>query len=261
MKPPNGETMASFIKDGIDTIAALAVKAAETKIFEVPQEPKHIYWVQDHQGHLARQIAEPAVRDHSFHSIASLASMSKDCHSVWYSRHGVVLVFDDKFRDVGTVKFALSPQMERLQSLANVTSAMNQKAIVSFLRVDMARCFPQHQGLVACLRNIKWTNKDEGASAVGQGKASLGRTIEQKVVGIDEIPEDVTFDVPVFHGYPWRAEVPCVLDCDAETRHFTVRPIFGSIESALRAAELCIQQDLLAALGAGSKIPVYYGTP
>lgn len=260
-KSSSGGYMDNGIAEAIKFIADLAEQAKRPRTVRNDSEPAHVYWLQQPTG-LTRIEAAPPPIAHEFYSIESLAGheAAKNGHSIWYSRTGVTMLFNAERRDQACIQFGVSPQLEKLCGMASAPARMDQKAILMFLRVDMAGCYPTHPGLVHTLRAVKWIKKEEGSSATSQGKASLGRSIEAAVTGIDDIPDELYFDLPVFAGYGYRAVVPCVLDATPDDQGFKIRPIAGSIEAAFCHAESMVGDDLRTALG-DSKVPVFYGTP
>ena len=259
-----------MLKEFIEAISQQAVKAAGVRVVTIPVEPGHRYATVDQSGCLEFHDAAPHPREHDVKDVAAIADLAAayiggvDINVViWYSRDGIVMLFnDDTRRDVATLTLEYSPQITSLQAMES-QKAMNQAAIVRLLRVVFRDCLSQAGNLIDILRKIKFRKNEAGGSDIAQGKSSIGRSIQAELSGEGVIPDEVILDVPVFLGQPWRASVLCVLEADPANECFTLMPMAGAIEQAIRSGEekMAIALDSALAATQASGVQRYYGTP
>lgn len=249
----------------LNGIVELARKAEAPKAFSPESEPGHVYFIRRADGELERREADPSDITASANDLDTVVRFLKDCGSqnaqIWYSREAVT-----GYRDISTrreyVSLTLnqSDQLNRLASLEAAVSKLKQKPMLDMLRIDLAGTLSREPDLIMRIREVKWKTTESGESASGQGRASIGKRIEAEVSNLADMKDKVFFDVPVFEGFHWRAEVPCAFDVNPEDQTFTIRPLAGAIEHAIREGEEQIQVALLGLLQAVDlKAPIYYG--
>lgn len=256
-----------MIEEAIQKICDLAVEANEPKEFHPQAEPPHVYFIQDKEGDFVRHDAEPMVRNHKALSIEALVDFAK-IHKdegapvvIWYSRNGVFAILNDASRrDRIALDLSYSEQFNYIKTPA---PQLNQKQMLIAFRIQLADCLGMHPSLIDMLRKVDWKRVEESSGEVRQGKVSLGKKLEANLSNLPGLPEEVTLDMPIFHGYSWRAQIRCAFEADAETISFCLRPLAGQLEAGIRQGEfsLLTTLDETLRIAEATSIPTYYGTP
>ncbi len=258
-----------MLKEFFDAIGQQAVKAAVPFHVQPLNEPAYFYYLRTADGTLERHEAKPSPRAHKTLDIASLVRFGAALDTgesspvLWYSRVGLVLIVDDATRrDRVSMSLEFSPQMLLLQSLERETKWYTQAQFLSLLRVKLGACLINHPALIPSLRKIKFRTSSEGGSEIVQAKASVGKSLSAELSGAEPIPEEVTLSVSIFNGRAEYSEIVCSLDVDPEKVTFSLTPLAGAVEDAIREGESQLRNVIASEMdGAQLDVPVYYGTP
>lgn len=252
----------------LDKIQGLVERAHGAQVVRPADEPKHVYWLQ-HAGTLERHTAAPEPRNHTVTSIDSLVveiEQAGEDATVWVSREGVTLLWDDDRRDKVRLPLSLSAQVLALGDMAK--AAYHQKDLVYLLRTTFRDCLELAGDLVEVLRRIRFSAHESADTSVQHGRTSIGKSLSAELTGTKTLPEYVTLNVPVFAQAGFRGvrvAVECSLEPDAATGTFKLAPIPGSLEHAVGAGERQLFGDITAAMAARggelANIPVLLGKP
>jgi hypothetical protein len=242
-----------------------AAKVKEPKLTPFDPTKDHVYI--DGEGDLKVMSRQASVRDHHAYDLETLARMAGEYSAVWYSRHAITLLCNDEDRrDRATLKLSPSKQIGVLTSLEN-GRAMSQRDLIFMLRSTFGDCLGPAGNLVELLRLVKFQIQETGESLVNRGKSSIGRQLSAELSAIDQLPERVTLNVPVFDKFltRYRANVVCILEPDEKTQSFQLLPMPGTIEAATQDAEQLLGNELRMLLESYPERPepppVYYGVP
>ena len=255
--------------DTLKLIQDTAAKAANNPIVTCDREPAHVYYTRDPDGGLTRAVADqpPAnTRVCDLATLAHIAAVSGEAEilDAWYTRKAVVLVAD---RDRHTLAFEPSPQFAALiQWSANTAGvSFTQADLIRLLRTTLADCYPSDPQFLANVRKLATSRAAKVNSEIQKGKVSLGKDIVAEMSGVDLIPDEVKFRVPVFAAAAlWvTADVRVCVEPDPEKERFTLTVIPGQVEHAWAKGEEWVAAKLrgeLAEAGA-TAVPVYFGSP
>jgi hypothetical protein len=165
------------LKEFVDRVAELAVKAAGPHIVKAPGEPDHVYLIQDENdnGALVKKYADPAPRKHVAGDLLALVDFAKEKQDiengslVWYNRNKVVCMLDDATRrDTLTLPLAFSRQILLLFGMEKDGSL-----------------FKQPQFLLLAARQFQELH---GALRVVGGPAAVSEIRQRPSRGIDRNP-------------------------------------------------------------------------
>lgn len=209
--------------------------------------------------------ADPPHRKHKPATIASIATYLEMCEQletvrVWYDRNGVIVILDNTAsrQNTLTMSLSLSPQFQRLQAMASHRKAMSQKETIQLVRLEFRDCAPGN--LADLFRQVKFSINTEGQTEVQKTKVSVGKSTLAAFHGMDALPDEVAFTVPVFDGkVNYREPVMVAIDPDPATQTFQLIPFPGEIEAALQRAEERLGAELRDKMPEG--VPVIFGTP
>lgn len=223
--------------------------------------PAHLPIIERRDGTIEHLELKPAPREHTAldtTAVIAFAKANPTC-SVWYSREGMTCLIDDATRrDKIVLSLKNSPQMEKLHELVSATGGLKQASMILMLRTTFGNC-EQSADLVKIFRSIKFTANGEYQSDLQHGKASVGESLRKQMSGTSEIPETVTFDVPVFNGgFGTQARIKLATDIDTENKTFKLIPMPMELEKAYRQSEKEMGEQLKREL---PSTPIYYGTP
>lgn len=279
--------------ESIEKIEHLTRQAEFAKrLVPAPTEPDGVYYVAGTDGTFRRvSPLKPAAR-HAAADLPTLAAVARAWDefkntvvAVWYDRDGVVAVCDqadieDAPRETCGLNLTPSPQLALLadwrkrQTWAGLD--LGQRELVQYLRTTLYGCWEgRHPGLLDAVRRLRTQKAADVVAEVQRGKASLGRSMTAEASGAGDIPEYVTFEVPVFAGAAVRAvaEVRVVLDPNPETEKFSVSVLPDDVERAFRRGEEATQALLDGLLARdpdadtesenapATVVPVYHGKP
>jgi hypothetical protein len=257
-----------MLKDALDRVVELARMSPMPTVVELAKEPPHRYGLAEN-GKLQIIDAAPLPRNHKLLSLEAVAdwavrflTAAEGPCVIWYSRKAVAVVEDLYRRDRGTYELRLSHPLLKLMALERQGAGMTQKAMVKFLRVDMAGCLGAAGNFLEQVRKVVFRTCGESAGLVQHGKASLGKSIMAELQGAEAVPELVVFDVPCFDNlYLPSQQVAVAVDIDAATETFSLTPLPGTIELALRAGEERIACRVAELLGEhmGGGVELSYG--
>lgn len=264
-----------MLSELLKAISEQAVKANGVQTVTPPVGSKLDYGIVLPDGSFEWVDADPDPRQHKVYDVPSLVAFAEQMKAakddeagacvLWYSRTGAVLIVDDTTRrDRVTLPLSASPQLTALAALeGDGNGKLDQTALVKLLRVSLAGCWNLSQpNLAKNISKLKFKRTEDGYSEVTQGKASLGKSLLAEMSGVDPIPEEVTFAVPVFSGHPWTATVACDLQVIADEGKFALTPLAGEIEKAVRLGESRLARDITAEMTERKlDIPLHYGTP
>jgi hypothetical protein len=134
---------------------------------------------------------------------------------------------------------------------------MSQADLIRYLRVSFHNCVPS--STVTLFRTLELKAANEARSHIGHGAESLGKSITAKVTGAAEIPDEITFTVPVWENYRPVREIRCVLDLDPHLMQFKLTPVASAIAQAQEALELTLLDYLKTELAQNTDA-IYRGT-
>jgi hypothetical protein len=212
--------------------------------------------------------ARPQIRKHQLMSIDDIGQFAKD-HAVgevkgvcFYNRDKIHYYIDDSTRlDCAAVALACSPSMIELMNLEEKRGAkITQRELIWSLRTVFKDRLTDGPKIITAIRNVKFDSETKKESEIQRGKASIGNSIQKQFVGLQELPEYITFRVPVWEGpIEHIADVECILDPDEQTGNFLLQPLPGAIEDVFTKAEQELGRRLAIALGEGHFL--YNGLP
>lgn len=260
-----------MLTEALQQLATQAVKAASPKVLTPEAEPKHHYAIVDPATGIKWFDAAPKPRGHASLSLEPIVVFATREDAVkpeiWYSRSGVtVFTKGEERRDQVALELKFSPQLETLAAWYRSRTPLSQQVLVSTLRTTFARCLGRAGDFLNIIRKVTFVNNAAGTGTIQHGKASIGRQIEQEVGGAAPIPENITFEVPVWDAHFRRIEpIDCAIEIDAANATFSIIPLPQSIEDAIANAEAALGDALVGLLqrddGGGAKVPIYYGRP
>lgn len=246
--------------------------APSRRIVVAPGEPEGVYYVVDDDGVMTRVTAQLPPLDHAADDLPTLTARAAkwnedrpDSVAVWYDRGSVVAVaaVDGVPPNTCTVSLEPSAQLAKLAEWRKAGRVLvSQKEFVLLLRTLLSGCWNQQPTLLDAVRRLRTQKAADVNSEVQRGRVSMGKTMLAEMSGVADIPERVTFEVPVFAGAAVRAiaEVRVVLDPDPESEQLMVVVLPDEIDRAFAVGEETAQQTLDGLLD-GTGIPVYHGRP
>lgn len=181
---------------------------------------------------------------------------------MWYNRDGVILFPEDGDReDALVLTLKPSPPMREIASWSPIAGqAFDQASLLRLLRIRFKGYLPDAAAIIEAIRNVRWTQNEVKETVQLKGKASLGKSISKEIYGFDNLPDFITFEVPVFEsGFFFVTRIECALEPDESNGMFRLTPVSDAVEQAWKRAESQLGETLNTAMP--SELPVYYGHP
>lgn len=266
----------------VEKVAGLGQQAARKPFVEAPGEDAKYVWVWDEKSQAYAPQIKRTHRRHAIASVLSLADFAKangdSAGAFWYSRAGVILTFtddaDELAKDVDADRASLtlkaSKPMDQLASWSSGRHPLKQDVAVRLLKT-VFRDGVDPGGLVDAVAAIAWAVNENGKSVIAQGSRSVGRALEAKIENRQNLPDLVSFTVPVWETSDpdlrrVTVKVPCVLEADPQDQTFAFLPLAGAVEAAWAAAEADLEGQLgmqvdRAFGGTEIRPPIYHGVP
>jgi hypothetical protein len=254
-----------MLKEFIESISRLATEAVEPKTVAVPGDGRSQILRLGDKIELAS--VAPPVRVHSVYTLEDLVNAldkyTGDTSSIWHGHHEVTAVLDDEDRR-DLVGMALQ-ESEQLATLRKLPKTFDQRGLVTFLRRDMANAVSD--SMVAIFRGISFRRADAGNGVVTQGGESLGRSVEAAVEGTGQIPEVLSFNVPIYTNVGLRRRYPIAVDVDVNPREatFTLTVLPDEISIAVQAMQDYIHTSLTQlveeTIGKTDDVRIFFGCP
>jgi hypothetical protein len=264
-----------MLAEAIEKLCSLHKLGVGPVFFKPEDEGAHGHYLRQPDGSYEWNPSLPVARDHKALSLQPVADLAKAAAEgelpegepclipvIWYSREAVVCLLDDSDRrDRVTLALAPSPQLAALIELEAKRQPVAQADLLFLLRTTFKGCCDT--SLVPALRSVQWKVAQDSASNIDRSKRSVGKSIEQEVLGLGSVPETTTLAVPVFAAanLDALAHVECVVEPVLDKERFLFYPLPGQVESAWTAGEAWLLARLMALLGEDSPVSVHYGRP
>jgi hypothetical protein len=205
---------------------------------------------------------EPKPRNHVVHILDDIIQYAinqlKTGNVIWYDDSGVQLILDDADRR-DSVKFPLtkSTRFVALQELAKSGKWFLQPQFVRLLRLELG---VDNLTVVSKFRKLQWTMGNDSVGEAGHGNQRIGNDILSKVQGVEELPDEINIQVPVYQQAGEREEfiVRCAIEIDTINKMFQLVPMPDELERIVDLAQASIQKRLAKGVG---DIAIYYGKP
>lgn len=239
----------------------------QRRIVTAPNEPPHVYYVVNAAGDMEKKFTEQPLPNDTAGDLDTVVKVwqdSPDAVAIWYSRTAVIGVLR---KGRVTMPLKESPQLAQLIAWDAARRVnVSQRELVMLLRTTFADCLPAFPNFLDNVRKLRTTKAAEVNSEIGKGKVSLGKSVVAEMSGIDRIPDEIAFRVPVFSAASLLAyaDVRVCVEPSPEEEQFTLAVIPGQIENAWRAGELAIRDKLASLIGnegEGFYTVAYHGKP
>lgn len=240
-----------------EAVATADAKAAlKEKVTEVPFPSDGRTKTFLHNGELIEKDVPADLRAHSVDSVADIVAAAqrwKTKNIIFISGREVVLVLDDDDRrETVTMDLKQTALFETLAKL-NESPKMDQTQLIRLLRRDLRKA-TEAEKILPLVRNIKFKQHTEGSSFVQHGSESLGRTIENEVLGIDKdnpLPSLIVVNTSVYQN-PGEEVFSLGIGLDLEIltteQKFVLKPMPGDLEAAIEGAKGSIRKRLVEQL-------------
>lgn len=251
------EALQYLFERGVDT-----ERETRARILELPKSDGRTVVI-EHKGALIDRPIPPGLRNHTVDSVADLVNAArrwKDDPVIWIDGTQVVLVpHDGDRRDRVTLPLKQSTVFTCVKKLAE-QSRLEQPQLIRLLRHEL-RSAANLSSILTAVRKIKFRSLTQGHSDIQHGNESLGRQIENEVVGAEAIPESLVVSTNVFTN-PGEIDnkftIGLSLEIDVAAQRFVLKPMPDEIEVAEDMALAGIRERIEHGL---PDVPVFFGRP
>lgn len=223
----------------------------QTVSFDIPTAPReHKAKTLDEIVALAKRFSdESALPDNDYSPV------------VWYNEDAVMLVIDDGGHRLETATLDLVPSdvFGEMRRLAQSKPWYDQKSFVRLLKVDLIGTLPPG-ALLNVVARVKFENGTVTQGEVKKARESMSREVTAAASAEGEVPDDVTFSVPVYKTMGERNPFPlrCTVEIDPMQARFRLMPFPDEVERVQQLAMASIAERLLG--GLPENVPAYYGS-
>ena len=191
-------------------------------IIDFPGDPKRKLLIQNGKHEFID--VPPPLRAHSVDTLADLIKQALlyDRGSIWISAELVLLLIDDEDRRE-RVNFCLCPsqawdQLGNLEARGPLTQKDTIRLLKNYLGCSAAT--------VAVFRTLDFESRIKTSGQVDRGRESLGKSVEAKVQGTQDLPESLCVTVPIYAtaGERQTYSIPLLLDYDVQAARILIEP-------------------------------------
>lgn len=238
-----------MLKEFVQAIGAMAVKAKEPALIADPFNPRKAYLIIDGVA-FEKDVTSPLLnaRINTLDSlVAAIENYGSPDSSAWCCRECVEVVLADNDRlERLKMPLVLSDQM---RSVMKLPGQFDQRSLVLFLKRNL--CGTIDPAVIAPFRQLDFTKREQAGGSVNHGDESLGRSIQAAVTQAKDIPEFLTLSIRVFANpdVVFRAKVILSVDIDVQRGIIELTPLPDEITNALVAAEEFVADTLSEKLG------------
>lgn len=245
----------------VTKLEALAVAASTPKFLQHPMDPRTAVLVANGQ-HVMAPVPGP-MRNHELDTIGSFLDFVQDEDAcvkpeVFHSSTQLVALCDRNDRRArATLELVTTTRWDKLSELAKGPVSMEQKAVLRFLRHDLAVEGIDH--VITALRRLDFTRTSTGKVTLEHGRESLGRSVEAAVQNAQDIPERFRIVVAPYStpGANQNVEVEMSLELDLEQQRVILRVLPDEIARGEATIQSIVRNTLIEAL---DNVPIFQGT-
>ena len=224
----------------IEKIEQLAVDASGAKSFLLTGEASRVRIFNSKTGTVEYQEIPELPPELTVCRLADLAQASLEygdvveC-TVWVSSQSVTVLFDRRRIGKATLPLRINPAINILQLLRDLTPAQLRKHLTVALYGTDIKPFD----FTECISNLKFESTQTNETKLAKGDESIGKSVRSKVTAEWQIPDRVSFRLPVYPDLSELdtvVEIECAVLTDASAGTVSVVPYPGQVELALRSA-------------------------
>lgn len=252
--------------DFLTELAELARGREQPLTYHPAQEPDHVYLQRGANGTYTRFEAPAKPRRADAYNLETLAALARESGSeLWVDPKRVVLLPGGK-ADRERVTLAVRPSvpLSLLREWNLSPARVNQRTLYQLLRTKLARSLVAPTDLAARIEKVEVAKADKMNSEVGKGRVSVDRSMRAEAAGMDNLPDELRFSVPLFEWPPLpdKAELDCAFELDPSTTPatFCIDVLPGEVAAADQMA-LDVLAGRLAKLCEGKEVAIYFGSP
>ena len=213
----------------IPQIEKIVRDSVKTTILATPLERDGVYMVVGANGIGTKIVADPKWHNETLETPAALYDFIKAQKTdaayaaVFMSEGGIQYIYSlaDR-RDRAFVDLQHSDPFNWLEDESG--EMLTQAEIVRLLRITMRGCLSDTSKLLEILRKLNLKVTVESGGDIQHGKESLGRNVLATATGAAEIPEEVTFNIPVYNNHVFRAKIVCAIEVFPADGRFRLTP-------------------------------------
>lgn len=205
-------------------------------------------------------------RAHKAHSVDALVAHATEHSAVWHHGDAVKLVVDNREESHrhDVVAWALT-RTEAWAEAVRQRDGMKQAELIELMTGALRKPViesPQATAVLDRIRALKFSTTDDEDQQRTKGSASMGREIQSKVVGADNIPEDFTIAVRRWAELDVVETIELCVAVDPERRLIRLRATRDEVAAVEESAQAKLGAYLSQKLNdAGTGTPVYAGEP
>ncbi len=257
-----------------------AVKADGNRWFNVPGEPPFVYYVEQN-GSLAKRYATLPPLRREVADVPSLVRFLMDyvdqtdekptgLRQIWIDQTQLVSLAGG--RDSAILRIPVSAPFAMLTEWNQKPATgvmLTQAELWRLLRTTFRGFLPNHSGLATQVGKVDIQKVQESKGVTSREKVSMHKSLIAEASGAKDLPEVLTFNVPLFDRKPLSCTVniDVAFELDATSEKFNMTVLPGEIDKANADGRAYLQSQVYAAFSTETKegeetsIEVYHGRP
>lgn len=236
-------------KEAIDKIEELAVKASGADAHTFTFEKGRVRVVNAKTGvvgHLEVPSFPPVMTVRGLGDLTAAINDYGDIDSdatCFIDESSVVVFFDESRNSYATLPLKMNPAIDTLKRMKDLPPAQLRR----LLRVELFDVETSPEDFCDVISVLKFEAMQTTDVALRKGDESIGKSVRSKVTAESDIPEQVTFTLPVYPelaGVNTIAQIRCAVVTDPSAGTLSVMPYPGQIDAAVTLAVHAIQEAL-----------------
>lgn len=256
----------------LEMIQSNAVKAHGNRVFTVQAEPPHVYFIEGEGGKLEAREAEfkPAndkclTLDSLCEWIYQIKFAENSTREIWIGDRGVCAAMGRQFASYAFENSDPFTKLREWAGLQNATKELSQTELYRLIRTMFRGCLPDEPSLASKIGKVDIKKAQEATGTVASGKVSVSKSMMAEASGATELPDLLSFKVPLFKTSPLNLEVRvnAAFDLDPQNETFRVAILPGEIDRAIHQGRVYLRSLVDARLAElkSENIEVYFGEP
>lgn len=256
--------MMDLTKETVQLIQDTAVKAHGNVLFNAKQEPSHVYYLKRPDGENQRIEAKLSPTSVELFTLEDFIRFvphwrpeDKSKRQVFCGRGLVECVIGaNRDRNRVLLNLPFSAEFQKLMDLEAEREALTHREFMRLLRVTLAGCLERTD--IALFEDLKTVASGGSESTQAVGRETVGKRMALELAaGGKNVPPELNVSAPVYRDLvdgDFKRMVTCAVDTNLSEGTFTLSPITGSVEAAVRETDALIREKLADGLAAEAEV-------
>lgn len=248
----------------IELIQKTAVRADGANVFQPKAEPAHVYYLKRPDGSAERieAVLSPTTVElftlEDFIKFVPNWRPDDKSHRQVFCGRGLVecVIGANRERNRVLLNLPRSKEFETLMGLEKKREELEHRDFMRLLRVTLAGCVDRADA--ATFETLKLTSTGGAESTMATGRETTGKRLQMELAANGKpVPTELVVVAPVYRdlvGEGYQRNVVCAVDTNLQDGTFTLSPLAGAVEAAVRETDAMIRKALADGLAAEAEV-------